>query len=199
MARSLTIGVALAFVAAGVFAAEPRVAPRPGLFPLAKGGKWQYRRTYGGRALDLVVGVGDVVRRDGRAEAKFTGDFEYLGFEERMTSSAGALAYRPTEGRGDVPPVLIRRAVEAGDRWDSLLPIGCGGFAKAKATVGGREKVVVPAGTFDAVKVTYAATVFGGGRTMPVWYAEGVGVVKQVYCPESSNIVIELVKHTPGE
>lgn len=68
-----------------------------------------------------------------------------------------------------------------------------------EALVNGPEEVKVPAGKFKAVKVTYTGVVFGSRRSMLVWYAEGAGVVKQVYCPDSSNIIIELVRYAPGK
>ncbi|MCO6437251.1 MAG: hypothetical protein J5J06_09210 [Phycisphaerae bacterium] len=58
--------------------------------------------------------------------------------------------------------------------------------------------VEVPAGRFQAMKISYSGFVCGGNVSMLVWYADGVEVVKQVYCPESSSIVIELCEYTRG-
>lgn len=63
-----------------------------------------------------------------------------------------------------------------------------------------QERVKVPAGTFDALKVvlTHKGEVGAGGRTQPLsntfdqWYAAGVGLVRQ----EDKNSVHELVSFT---
>lgn len=203
MRRMLIIAATVAFAALGLAVPAPRDAWGPNLFPLAKGARWEYRRTIevqaGTDVKSLDVRVGEVAGgRDGAA-VTITGDFEYLGFGERMLLTAEGVSYRGGQGRGEKPLALVRNAAKAGDQWDSLMPIGCGGFANAKATAGDPEEVEVPAGKFKAVKVTYSAFVFNYQRTMLVWYADGVGVVKQVYCPDSTNIVIELVKYTPGK
>ena len=203
MSRVPMVATIVAFITTGLAAAAPRAIPTPNLLPLAKGAKWEYRRTFEGQAgthvKSLDVRVGEGAEGDDRAVVTFAGNFEYLGFEERMLLTPEGVSYRGGEGRGDEPRALVRNSPRVGERWDSLMPIGCGGFATAKATASGPEEVQVPAGKFMAVKITYTAFVFKAERSMLVWYADGVGVVKQVYCPDSSNIVIELVKYTPGK
>jgi len=205
--RLLMLVVAVVFVVGNLTSAAPAPAARPDnqgpdFLPLAEGAKWEYRRTFEGQAglkvKSLDVRVSEVAKGEGGG-VQFTGDFESLGLEERMVSAPEGVSYRGGLGRGDKPLALIRNSGKAGDQWTSLLPIGCGGFATATAKASGPEEVEVPAGKFRAVKVTYTAVVWGNRRTMLVWYADGVGVVKQVYCPDSANIVIELVKHTPGK
>jgi hypothetical protein len=34
---------------------------------------------------------------------------------------------------------------------------------------------------------------------MLVWYVDGIGVVKQVFSPTASNIIIELTKYIPAK
>lgn len=102
--------VAVAFVAPA-----PRDALRPTFFPHARGSKWEYRRSYSGRVKPLVVRVGEVTKHGRLTEFKFTGDFEYLGFEERMQATSEGVMYRGTRARGE-KPFLIRAAVKAGER-----------------------------------------------------------------------------------
>ncbi len=189
--------LAMFALAAAALGAAPPVG-EPTTFPHARGGKWEYRRTLWGRVKPLVLQAGGVTKDGGRAFVRFTGDWESLGLEERMEMIGGRLSYRVSVGRGDAPRALIGGRVREGDRWASLIPIGCGGFAPAEAWVEGVERVTVPAGRFRAVKVRYTGVIFGIEGSMVVWYADGVGVVKQVYRPESTNMVIELVRHTPG-
>jgi hypothetical protein len=62
---------------------------------------------------------------------------------------------------------------------------GTGISASYDYRVAGREKVIVPAGTFDAVRVDYEAKVLSEtrGELGPIrgtlWIVEGVGLVKQ--------------------
>jgi hypothetical protein len=206
MTRPLILAATVVFVVGNLApAATPaarRVNRTPNLFPLTKGARWEYRRTFvgqlGTQVKSLEVRVGEMAITDRQMTVTFTGDLELIGIPERVLLTQKGVNYRGKESGGK-PLDLIRNSVKAGEQWDTLMPFGCGGFAKAKATVGAPEVVEVPAGKFTAVKVTYTATIWGGQCTMLVWYADGVGVVKRVYCPDSSNIVTELVKYTPGK
>lgn len=196
MTRVLIVALLAVFVTGGI---APHVvsqeALKPNYFPHAKGSKWEYRRTFGTDIKNIAVRVAE----DNLTVMKFTGDFEYLGLKEQMEVSGEGINYPAGERKADTPmPLLLRNTFKAGDEWDSLLPAGCG-FSRAKATVNGPEDVEVPAGKFRAVKVTYVGRITGSTVTMPVWYADGVGVVKQVFNPTGSNIIIELTKYTPGK
>jgi hypothetical protein len=63
------------------------------------------------------------------------------------------------------------------------------------------EDVTVPAGTYKgAVRVTSQDLEADGLRpTITTWYAEKVGMVKQVIAEGGQTITIELEKFTPGK
>jgi hypothetical protein len=63
-----------------------------------------------------------------------------------------------------------------------------------------REKVTVPAGTYDAVRVSAEKFVVAGQKMdMDAWYVRGVGMVKQRIALAGLDVVMELEKYTPGK
>lgn len=175
-------------------------AAKPNYFPHSKGSTWEYRRTFGKDVKDLTVRIGETTKSGESTLVKITDDFEYVGFKPEMEFADEGVfypAYPSVKGQPDRPqPILVKSTLKVGDEWNSLLPAGCG-FSTAKATVNGPEEIEVPAGKFNAVKVTYSGKIFGSKTSMLVWYADGAGVVKQVFSPTGSNIIIELTKYTP--
>lgn len=107
--------------------------------------------------------------------------------------------------------VSIPSKMEVGDVWNQTLETESPGSSQKSKTVNRvtkREKVVVPAGTFDAFRVDYEVE-----TTMPEqepsfvrgtqWFAAGVGIVKSVAVIDlqageihSIETTIELVKRT---
>lgn len=67
-------------------------------------------------------------------------------------------------------------------------PIDTGNRSMSALTVVGLESVTVPAGTFNAVKIT------SEGQT--AWLASGIGVVKSTYTSASSSQTMELTSYT---
>jgi DUF3108-like len=121
-----------------------------------------------------VVSVGRVI--DGRLapakEVKLTGEGVFVvaeGGKER-----------------DTPLPLLELPAKPGDKWE-VDARGPGNVpVKWRRAVGGPEKVKVPAGTFEAIRVEHTYTVPGtDGRpdvvvlTLTEWFAHGVGLVRK--------------------
>ena len=123
-----------------------------------------------------AVGAKWVYERDGR------GDETVVVYAKVVVSPAGLRQDRPGPDGSDVAVWLLKVGVRAGDSWDA----SDGG----KRTVHEAEKVVVPAGTFTAVRVVWEYE--GGAQTS--WYAPGVGEVKRVVKRGGDEVVTRALK-----
>jgi hypothetical protein len=95
--------------------------------------------------------------------------------EEKMIVSEGGLARAEARGYKFTPPsVMLKVPFRPGDSWKSDPD-----RSEENAKIIGVERVRVPAGTFEAVRVD-AKYATGGPQKEPAsfWYAPGVGLVK---------------------
>ncbi len=167
-------------------------------FPLRKGTACAFRVTDGQATHDLSIEVTAAEAKGGRTVStlKYSGG----SVEELAFDAAGV--YRPgADGTFDKPVVVLRYPLTAGATWESALPLGSDSVA-ATATVEGVVEVEVPAGKYKAVCVRFVGPAADGGpaTTISAWYADGVGVVKQVFDHGNGNTsTLELMKFTPGK
>jgi hypothetical protein len=130
-------------------------------------------------AIDPVNGA-----KYSRVESRRNGK---LWLEEwlRLGSDGLLLAKSIDHSTGDetemLPPQrFLSSALSPGESWTwkhSLAPVS------SRTTIGAAEKTVVPAGTYDAVRVTIETTFATEGQPLKVlqvrWFVPGVGYVKQ--------------------
>lgn len=57
----------------------------------------------------------------------------------------------------------------------------------------GAEKISVPAGTYDTLKISGSLTVNGQAETDTVWLAKGIGEVKEAYKESGEETTVELI------
>lgn len=63
-----------------------------------------------------------------------------------------------------------------------------------------KDKVTVPAGTYDAIYVKGSEMEIGGTRTsVEYWFAKDVGIVKLKFSLGSQDATLELESYTPGK
>ncbi|MBY0460990.1 MAG: hypothetical protein K2V38_27025 [Gemmataceae bacterium] len=135
-------------------------------YPVASGAKWEYEDK--GRP-DLLL-TSTVEARGGTWVVT-------VGTEERyvwvLEVSPGVLVLTGDRGaKMDVPRPWLKAPIRVGNSWELRT-------AEQKTwTIGAVEKVTVPAGTFEAVRVDHAYTVDGQERAESSWFAPGVGLVK---------------------
>ena len=117
---------------------------------------------------------------------------------------------------------VIPATFAAGQTWSETLELNTTNEAKGKktgtaqsvsqtnCTAGEPESVKVPAGTFDAVKITChsnqvaTVTLTVGGTTGPIttiqdstqWYAQGVGMVQTMNSGDAGNETIQLTSYS---
>jgi|GEM_PF-511116 len=180
--------------------AEPVVVGRSGYYPLEVGSEWRY----GINGQTVVARVTKHEKIAGHAAGKVD---SHLG--ERLLSSEH-IAVTP-EGvfrvafDGSVPtkPVLILKLPpKDGDVWAVETKME-GNVIKGSARCD-REKVKVPAGEFDAYRVSghYVVTTPDGTELKPeftFWFAEGTGVVKLGTKSGDSEVVLGLESFKKGK
>ena len=168
-------------------APRPKDLPEEGLcFPTAVGTKWIYEGPNGEFEEAITEAKDDgkatvikVVRtKAGKEEWQSTFRVTRAGFD--MLASGG-VTY-------DQPLPFLKSGAKPGEQWEYTYTRPPTAF-HCRMKVAGPEKVEVPAGKFDAVRVNTAETnnpVGAANRNgAPVesssWYAPGVGLVRQVW------------------
>lgn len=165
--------VTLVVLAPAVAAPVPKALP-PVYHPTTVGTKWvmtssKHRMTYTVTASEekdgetLVVIESEVEGQSGKGE------------DRRVVSKAGVFG----TGEPDKRVAFLKLPAKKGDRW-VIEGHGAPGRDEWAGVAGEVEKVKVPAGEFDALRVD--TEVLSGGKVtgrMTFWYATGCGVVKK--------------------
>lgn len=156
----------------------PRDASGDPYFATEVGAKWVYES--GG--IETVEVVTDVQSNDGVVVVTVGEEARGIVLPRRTVSwSSDGLRLVNEESYIYEPPLLLLRTpVKAGDKWETnSVWRGLGPFVfKDSRTVIRTEKVEVPAGTFEAVRIEseYAFQSVTGKGTY--WYVRGLGPVK---------------------
>jgi len=169
--------------------------------PAEHGTTWTFRDTLDGRVterslragslpneeIELVVSVEDAKRRDEKVDATTIGlfDGERLAWILQTTPDE-VRQFRSMGMRWHTMELSIPRALKDGATWKAPHTWMSCGFATTERTYTAvAERVTVPAGAFDAIRVDAAE----GSRTTSMWLVKGVGIVKQVAGGRTSELV----------
>ena len=150
-------------------------------YPVSIGARWVYS-TGDKETVETVTGVED---SEGVFRVKVSrerNDKTILDHVVAVSEKGLAIVETPT-GKLAEPVWLLKLPPKNGDKWEVVLPSQTLGKIVGSAAVEGTEKIEVPAGTFDAVKVRMEIPHVDGrdGITKrAIWYAPNVGVVKSV-------------------
>jgi hypothetical protein len=190
---------------AGDLNADDKVGEFP-YYPAKVGTTWHYR--IGQKKVTVKVAKHEKQGAHQCARVETTIDGEVKAFEHIAVSKEGLLrvAYN---GEAVTPPLLMLKFPPTpGDSW----PVNSksGGDAAKGASVevvkgtytASKEKITVPAGDFEAIKVRGNLDVVVGGTTttgtFTCWYAEGKGIVKTEIAYSGSQFSLELEKFEEG-
>jgi len=104
------------------------------------------------------------------------------------------------EGRDVTPPMpMLKLPAADTPAWEYQTKDGDGKAIRLGFKVSGEEEVMVPAGTFKAVRVEVTRTAGGDKVNGTVWFAPRVGPVKQV-TEAGKTVRTEVLKSfTPGK
>jgi hypothetical protein len=191
---SATLLVTLLSVVAAVD--DPK---KPYYYPLAKGDKWQYRFTIGEKTSDLVTETIEVeVKGDkvfAKSESRLNGK---VNVEEHAVDDKGVyrvgfagLKFQPTV-------TLLKYPIKKGETWTEKVKLG-ETESEVKCTIQGVVTVEVPAGKYRVVQADVTIKVNGQEITGTNWYADNVGIVKQIFTEKGVSATMELKKFSAGK
>jgi hypothetical protein len=176
MNRSLIVAASSLLLTATVIPAAPVAPPPravPPYFPTTVGAKWVYESKRGRTTEELVQVVSAVrPRPDGRTVVSVTAAFGELTHPLKtvVVSDEGLDWTGAHGGLFDRPAQLLKLPLRPGLTWKRQPE-----ETATTMTAHGPERVKVPAGEFDCLRVEYRPN---GVMTQTRWYARGVGEVK---------------------
>lgn len=208
-----TMLVALAVATAGAPRRATGQAPRPSppaklqgkagdYYPLKVGTRWHYQIQAGNsQKIPMVYRIGGIERVDGKELARLDimasgqGNSQYT---EHLHSDGGGVFRDRMHNLQFAPPFcLIKYPVKPGERWTADIAVG-GQKMKVEGTEGPAEDVQVPAGKYRAIPCTIVVSDAAERSTNIMWFAEGVGIVKQKTELGPRSIIMELTRFEPA-
>lgn len=190
-------GCSLVLLLAGLVAAADEKNSTP-YFPLAVGTTWSYRA--GDSQFQVKVAEIKTVGAAQRARLDLIVNNKVVSHEHVGVTKDAVVRYT-FEGKEARPPIeFLKLPPKSGATWKvdaKILPEGqtLKGLFKA-----GEEEVKVPAGTYKAVTVTGQDLEANGVKLgLTYYFAEKVGMVKQVIDLAGQKVIIELEKYEPGK
>jgi hypothetical protein len=172
----------------------PDDRPAPPYYPTKAGTKLVYDYSRGeGELVFVVTAVKDI--KGGKRVSVERRDLNEPVPEAVELTAAGLVRVEGPDGKLDPPQVILPVPFRAGVTWKYKQvesPTGAG--AVGTDTVVGVEKVTVPAGTFEAVRVDTDCTYTWRGGVWVLkrsrWYAPHVGMIQEK--DKDGNLVLAL-------
>jgi hypothetical protein len=180
-------------IAPASFAADP---PKPNYYPLAKGTKWEYRLSADDREHALTCEIMEVEVKEGKSHARMEAKLPNsvtLG-EEISTDAAGVYRNSIMGAKLTQPLPIIRYPVKPKDEWKDRLKLGDLDGTLAIVIKDVAAIVEVPAGKFTTLAIQSIVEMNGEKHVACIWYADGVGIVKQEMMSGSKVVTMELKK-----
>ncbi|MCS7159209.1 MAG: hypothetical protein RMJ19_01950, partial [Gemmatales bacterium] len=195
----ITWAVVAVIVASETVWSQPGTGGKGDYYPLLIGTRWDFRIVVGGQVKGSISEVvADVETINNvpliRIEAQVKG--AVVATEHVRVSPQGLYRHR-AQGSEAKPPILfLRYPAKAGDSWEFASQIGT---EKISGKVKTRfEEVEVPAGKFKALATVIDFEVAGKPLETTIWFAEGVGKVKQTIGSGDSQVILELERFVLG-
>ena len=197
MIRRCSSFAVLAFLAVGGLAPAQDAPITTPYFPLEVGSKWFYK--CGENRFRLEVVKFEKVGTTNCARVELFVNNKSEAAEHIAVGKDGVMRFT-FDGKKAEPPIpFLKLPVKDKDKWKveskvDGLPLK-GGFE-----AGTEDKVKVPAGTYKTATVTGTDLEANGVKlTLKYYFAENVGMVKQVIDIAGQKIVIELEKYEPAK
>jgi hypothetical protein len=198
MSRLFSAALLIGFGGANCVSAEEPATPTHPYFPLKLGAEWTYRVP--GTKDPITVKVAGIERVGGnfafRLETTAAGP---VPATELVQVTKEGVLRTLLNGLPANPPILFLKGDgKAGDKWDVDSRVA--GTAVKGTFTTSREKVTVPGGTFDAVRVSGTDVVIGAMKGgVDYWFAKDTGIVKFRHTLGAQEAVLELEEYKPGK
>ena len=170
----------------------------PNYYPLKVGTKWHYQLDAGnGQKVQLVSEIGGVDTINGKTLARLevAANGKKLPTTEHLDSDDKGV-YRVRMNNMEVtPPIqLIKYPLKEGQTWGGESS-ALGQKMKVDCSEGKAEEIQVPAGKYKTIPTTITVTQGPTKLKNVFWFAEGVGIVKQLSEIGPQTITLELTKY----
>ena len=179
-------------------AAKPLTAAM--LYPLADGSIWHYEMNTDKGKWDMKYQVAKLENsdQDENFRVEMLMDGKIVVTEQLSQTAKGLYRVRYQDSNLTPPLLLLRNPIKADDSWTTKTQVGAEELTIACKT--GSEEVETPAGKFEAIKLTVTTRADEKDIRTDYWFAEDVGIVKQVaIVGEGTKMSIELKKYAPGK
>ncbi len=169
-------------------------------YPLEVGNQWHFQLDAGtGVKTKLINRIAEIETIDGvelaRLETLTNGNV--VATEHLRKTSEGIFRHR-YNGAKIVPPIcLLKFPVKDKENWESDTKIGKVAL-KVQSSVT-RDAAEVPAGKYQTLKVKIDADQSGVKVTSTYWFADQVGIVKQTFNINGTEVIVELEKFQSGK
>lgn len=189
----LILALILMGTAATSFAADP---PKPNYYPLAKGTKWEYRVSAEDKQFAVTCEIMESEIKEGkthgRMEAKLPNSVT-LG-EELYTDLNGVYRTAILGAKLLQPLPILKYPIKPRDAWNDKIKVGESEGAVAITIKDTMAVIDVPAGKFTTLAVESIVNINGDKVVACIWYADGIGIVKQETTCGHKIMTMELKK-----
>jgi len=162
-------------------------------YPLKKDTTWTYKVP----GNSIVMKVTNPADKDG-AKVETLVNGKSIANEHIQVKEDGVYRTSINGLKPEQPVRFLKLPPKEGESWDVETKIQ-GQAVKGKFTTS-KEKVTVPAGSYDAFKVEGKDFDIAGMKTnITYWFADKVGIVKLSFSLGGTDAVLELEKYEPGK
>jgi hypothetical protein len=173
---------------------------QPEYYPLKEGNKWHYKISVEGvpsKTLVVQVAKMEKINDEMLARVEALVDGKVTASEHLAASDKGVFRHRFNGSEATPPFCVIKLPFKKGDEWKSECKIGDEKVtANSKAS---EEEIEVPAGKFKAISIESETTTGAVKVLTTLWFADGVGMVKQTMNLGGKTITLELEKFEKGK
>jgi hypothetical protein len=194
--RCLVLFALLLFLTPAARPAEG--GPDTPYFPLKVGTTWHYK--VGQNRFSLKVAKHEKVGKVDAARVELIINGKTTSFEHVGVTADAVLRYSFEGKQADPPITVLKLPPRKGASWKVESKVD-GHLMKGTFTIGEEENVKVPADTYKkTITVTGKDMEVNGVKLNVTYYfAEKVGMVKQVLEMANQKVIIELEKYEPGK
>jgi hypothetical protein len=167
-------------------------------FPLKPKTKWTYKVQ--DQTVEVVVAGQEKFNNEDCAKVDTLVNGKVVASELYTVRADGVYRVKVKDDKIDPPVKVLAVPPKAGAEWEIKSKVG-------NQTVSGKfkikdlnEKVMTPAGSFEAVLVEGIDLEIAGTKTtVKTWFAKGTGVVKLSYKIQDAESILELTKYEEGK
>jgi hypothetical protein len=168
-------------------------------YPLQMGDSWTYKAGDGKFTLK-VVDTNAKVDKDTCVKVVMTSDGKELATEHVAVKDDGVYRYSFGDKKADKPVLFFKLPPKKDATWE-VDTKALGETIKGTFKIGEVKELKVPAGTYTNVITSSCEDLDAAGIKMNVtfYFAEKVGLIKQVIKYGTTEIVVELEKYEPAK